>query len=80
MYAVPNKVLDEQANWTPDCNKTNYCVLYVGEDYNDFSKPKVFSEPFLFTSVPPHDRRGDSEASLDLRVTGVCGRILDARQ
>lgn len=53
MYAVPNKVLDEQSNWTPDCNKTNDCVLYVGEDYNDFTKPKVFSEPFLFTSDPP---------------------------
>jgi hypothetical protein len=53
MYAVPNIALEEQANWTPVCNKTQSCVLYVGEDYNDFSKPKVFSQPFLFTSNAP---------------------------
>jgi len=53
MYAVPNADLQEQANWTPVCSKTQYCVLYVGENYNDFSKPKVFSQPYLFTSDAP---------------------------
>jgi hypothetical protein len=52
LFAVPNAVLEEQANWTPVCNKTHECVLYVGEDFNDFSKPKIFSKPFLFTSDP----------------------------
>jgi LPXTG-motif cell wall-anchored protein len=53
MYALPNAKLDEQANWYPVCNKTHYCVLYVGEDYNDFSQPKLFSQPFLFSSDAP---------------------------
>ena len=52
MYTVPNARLGEGSTWYPVCNKTHYCVLYVGEDYNDFSQPKVFSKPFLFSSDP----------------------------
>ena len=50
LYAIPNAILEEQANWQPVCNRTNQCVLFVGENQNDFSQPKVFSEPFHFTS------------------------------
>ena len=34
----------------PVCDTSHPCVLYVGEDWNDFSKPKVFSAPFTVTS------------------------------
>ena len=39
--------MGEQANFKPICNQTNYCVLYVGQNQNDFTAPKVFSAPFL---------------------------------
>ena len=51
LYALPNEVLGEQSNWQPVCNRTNQCVLYVGEDQNDFTQPKIFSAPFAFTTA-----------------------------
>ena len=51
MYAVPNAELGEQANWVPVCSRTMACVLFVGENQNDFSKPKLFSKPFYFSST-----------------------------
>ncbi len=50
VYSLPNSVLGEQPSWQPVCNQTHKCVLFVGEDQDDFSKPKVFSEPFTLTT------------------------------
>ena len=47
VYLLPSPSLGEQGNFKPVCNQTNYCVLYVGQDQNDFTAPKVFSAPFL---------------------------------
>lgn len=47
LYLLPSSTLAEQSNNKPICNQTNYCVLYVGQDQNNFSAPKVFSAPFL---------------------------------
>ena len=47
VYLLPSSSLGEQGNFKPVCNQTNYCVLYVGQDQNDFTAPKVFSAPFL---------------------------------
>ena len=44
IYAVPG------ANFpgaTITCDATNPCVFYVGENYNNFTSPHVFSNPFL---------------------------------
>ena len=49
LYALPSKVLGEQANWQPVCNPTHPCVLFVGEDQNDFSKAKTFSAAFTMS-------------------------------
>jgi hypothetical protein len=46
LYALPSTTLGEQSNWQPVCNATQQCVLFVGEDQNDFTKPRVFSQPF----------------------------------
>jgi len=46
VYSLPNATLGEQANGQPVCNATNPCVLYVGQNQNDFTAPKVFSAPF----------------------------------
>ncbi len=48
-YALPSTALGEQSNYKPICNQTNACVLYVGQNQNDFTAPKVFSAPFLIT-------------------------------
>jgi hypothetical protein len=49
LYVLPSKVLGEQANWQPVCNPTHPCVLFVGEDQNDFSKAKTFSAAFTMS-------------------------------
>jgi hypothetical protein len=46
MYALPSATLGEQSNIQPVCNLTNPCVLFVGENQNDFTAPKIFSAPF----------------------------------
>ena len=46
IYALPNAQLGEQANWQPVCGANHPCVLFVGEDQNDFSQAKAFSAAF----------------------------------
>lgn len=46
VFQLPSAELGEQAEGQPVCNTTNPCVLYVGQDQNDFSAPKLFSAPF----------------------------------
>jgi hypothetical protein len=46
IYLLPSTALGEQSNNQPICNATNPCVLYVGQNQNDFTAPKVFSTPF----------------------------------
>jgi len=52
LYALPNIELGEGPTVTPVCNPTSACVLFVGQDQNDFTQPKIFSASFTFTSVP----------------------------
>ncbi len=49
VYLLPSPGLGEQSNAMPICNQATYCVLYVGQDQNDFTAPKVFSAPFVVT-------------------------------
>jgi hypothetical protein len=49
VYALPSAVLGEQANWQPVCNAVHPCVLFIGQDQNDFSKAKVFSAAFTIS-------------------------------
>jgi hypothetical protein len=46
IFLLPSPELGEQSNNQPVCNQTNPCVLYVGQNQNDFTAPKVFSSPF----------------------------------
>ena len=50
IYSLPNSALGEQANHAPVCNRSEECVLYVGQDQNNFTQPRMFSP--LFTVVP----------------------------
>ena len=49
VYRLPNQELGEGKTTIPICDATHECVLYVGQDQNDFTKPKVFSAPFFVT-------------------------------
>ena len=50
LYVLPSSTLGEQSNDQPVCNQSNPCVLYVGQNQNDFTAPKVFSAPFSIQS------------------------------
>jgi hypothetical protein len=50
VYALPSSVLDEQPDGQPVCNATNACVLYIGQNQNDFTQPYVWSQPFYVAS------------------------------
>jgi len=47
-FALPGKYFSLSAI---TCNGAHACVWYVGENYNSFSSPHVFSNPF-YVSVP----------------------------
>lgn len=49
IYRLPTSTLGEGKTVTPICDATHECVLYVGQDQNDFTKPKAFSAPFFVT-------------------------------
>jgi hypothetical protein len=51
MYSLPNSVLGESAGGTPKCDLTDECVLYIGENQNDFTQPHYFSQPFYVSPV-----------------------------
>ena len=52
VYALPDSVtLGESSDGKPTCGtQSNQCVLYIGPDQEDFSKPHIFSAPFLITT------------------------------
>lgn len=52
VYALPDSVtLGESSSGKPVCGtQGNQCVLYIGPDQEDFSKPHLFSAPFLITA------------------------------
>ena len=35
-----------RSEWQPVCDLSHTCVLYMGENQEDFTWPKVFSAPF----------------------------------
>ena len=50
LFALPNtKTLGEELGDQPVCNTKHPCVLYVGQDQNHFSAPKVFSAPITIS-------------------------------
>jgi hypothetical protein len=53
LYSLPNAVLGEPRDSEPTCNATHMCVLYVGQDQNNFRAPKVFTAPFTVTPPGP---------------------------
>ncbi len=51
LFALPNRSqLGEQSDTRPVCNKTNACVLYIGQNQEKFTAPKMFSAPFKIST------------------------------
>lgn len=51
VYSLPDKpTFDESPDSLPVCGtQANQCVLYIGPNPQDFTKPHLFSAPFLVT-------------------------------
>jgi hypothetical protein len=58
VYALPDANLGETATNPVTCNLTNECVLYIGDSYDDFTQPHVFSQGFFVNPTA-----GDSGAN-----------------
>jgi hypothetical protein len=75
VYLLPSSTLGEQANAKPVCNESNYCVLFVGQNQNDFTAPKVFSAPFLIApssgSTPASTGAGSNGSTATTNASGA---------
>jgi len=73
VYSLPDAIsLGESSTATPACNSTNECVLFIGEDQNNFAgAPYYFSQPF-FVSPNSNDggeNPGDGSAQSPQAIT-----------
>jgi len=77
LYSLPNNALGEAPDSEPVCNSSAECVLYIGQDQNDFSQPKIFSAPFTVdlsaTSTPTTTPRPTSPGQTGSDPTGSSG-------
>lgn len=47
VFALPNaSQLGEQPDTRPACNQKKICALYIGQNQENFTAPKLFSAPF----------------------------------
>jgi len=55
VFQLPNRTqLGEQPDDLPVCSQKSECVLYVGQNQENFSSPKVFSRPFTIGKSKKH--------------------------
>lgn len=70
IFALPSSALGEGPNGQPICSATSACVLYIGENINDFTAPFVFSQPF-FVSGTVGTPTPESPSVIALPVAGA---------
>ncbi|HEV3367313.1 MAG TPA: hypothetical protein VG054_07590 [Acidimicrobiales bacterium] len=79
IYQLPNSALGEQANHAPKCDRSQECVLYIGQDQNDFTQPKLFSAAFTVdpssspTPSPPAGPAGAGSTGAAAASSGAAG-------
>ncbi len=55
LYALPNaSQLGESSDTQPVCNQRKGCVLYIGQNQEKFTAPKIFSPPFWISKSSKH--------------------------
>ena len=52
VYALPDFVSLGEGSGGPVCGNTlaTECILYIGDNYNDFTQPHLWSQPFLISA------------------------------
>jgi hypothetical protein len=90
IYWLPdNPTFNESATAKPTCGTApDFCVLYLGPNQNDFSKPHIFSAPFLVTNngddggESPGDGLPEAPLAIGLPLLGVTvgGSVLYLRR
>ena len=70
IYALPSAALDESSNATPVCTATSACVLYIGQNQNDFTQPYVWSQPF-YVAATVGTPTPESPVTIALPLAGV---------
>jgi hypothetical protein len=79
VYRLPSSTLGEQTNNQPVCDQANQCVLYVGQNQNDFTAPKLFSAPFSIaasagsTTTTPTSQTSSTARSTTSSTASVSG-------
>ena len=74
VYSLPNQNLAELVGGVPVCNATHPCVLYVGQNQEDFTRPKVFSAPF--TVSPTAGSTPTAAGSNPTQVPATSGSVV----
>ena len=59
LFALPDQNFGESAGQTPVCDLTHECVLYIGQDQNNFTAPHFFSTGFYIN--PNLDGSGNQQ-------------------
>lgn len=54
LYAVPDPSFGEPSDSQPVCNAKKACVLYIGQNQESFTAPKIFSPPFTISKANRH--------------------------
>ena len=68
IFALPDQALPSS---TITCDDTHACVWYVGENYNSFTAPHVFSNPFLVGAKASSGGSGSSSSTIIIVVVIV---------
>jgi hypothetical protein len=52
VYALPDSISLGEGSGGPVCGNTlaTECILYIGDNYNDFTQPHLWSQPFLISA------------------------------
>jgi hypothetical protein len=65
IYSLPNfEALGEPKDNQPICNTTHECVLYIGQNQEDFKEPHYWSQPFFVAAT---------KSAVSLSPTGAGG-------
>lgn len=71
VYALPDGNIGDTPTQTPVCNTSNPCVLYIGENQNDFTQPHVFSQPFTVAPNASDNGANPGDGGTSTVVAGV---------
>jgi hypothetical protein len=54
LFAVPDASFGEGSDTSPVCNQKKMCVLYIGQNQESFTAPKMFSQAFTVSKSSKH--------------------------